>query len=719
MSLNVRILIFSFLIGPWCFVAQQSYDSIKKTYKDKKPNELVRELDSKLEFFKYSNAELHLLLLKDIEVIPSNQLDKNTQRIKTCALAEGYLHIGNTKQSIKLITDLITPNLRSLNEREEALYLWLITREKSKKVEALSLASNRVKKSKYSRDINKIYRSYKDLSFVYLIHSNADSAIFYASLATAEAKRLSDKTKLMEAMRYQGKVYHYFEYYVEAVKKKLQMIQFAIEFNNNYFRAYGYFEIALISLELQNYNQVSQYLERARTYFKKINDQRGELTANIFEIQNNYSQGKTVDFPVLLSLSQRLNKFEDQLSKSLASMVMAVYLSKEKEFKKSIKELEEAENLLVGMEEEKLKYLIHKILAINYLEIKDLKSAKIHLDKAFPPFKTVNLMLGETYLFLAELQLKRNNLTEALKYQNEYIEVTRSNYKQQFARAVEQLTEGDLREEREKLISEQQANLLEGQKEKERISFLKDRQLIIGISLIVVIIMVLLILFIRLRAVRSKQLQREAEMSQTLLRSQMNPHFVFNAMSVIQSYIYANDPDKSSKFLVNFSRLMRLILENSPKEMISLELEYEILDKYLNTQKMRFEDRFDYELNFDEELLFAKAMIPPMIAQPFVENAIEHGQLHSIEGGKISVTITKRDELLEVLIEDNGVGRKKSAKTNKIKEHKSMAIDITKERIDILNRKYKVNGLADITDLFSNGRGTRVRILLPLKFEVI
>ena len=246
MSLNVRTLIFSFLIGPWCFVAQQSYDSIKKTYKDKKPNELVRELDSKLEFFKYSNAELYQLLLKDIEVISSRKLDKNTQRIKTCALAEGYLHTGNTIQSIKLINELITPNLRSLNEREEALYLWFITREKSKKVEALSLASNRLKKSKYSRDINKIYRSYKDLSFVYLIHSNVDSAIFYASLATAEAKRLSDKTKLMEAMRYQGKVYHYFEYYVEAVKKKLQMIQFAIEFNNNYFRAYGYFEIALI-----------------------------------------------------------------------------------------------------------------------------------------------------------------------------------------------------------------------------------------------------------------------------------------------------------------------------------------------------------------------------------------------------------------------------------------------------------------------------------------
>ena len=101
----------------------------------------------------------------------------------------------------------------------------------------------------------------------------------------------------------------------------------------------------------------------------------------------------------------------------------------------------------------------------------------------------------------------------------------------------------------------------------------------------------------------------------------MNPHFVFNAMSVIQSYIYENDPEQSSQFLVNFSRLMRLILENSPKEFIPIELEREILDKYLTAQKMRFEHRFEYELTVSDDLLFNKAMVSPMITQPFIENA--------------------------------------------------------------------------------------------------
>lgn len=189
-------------------------------------------------------------------------------------------------------------------------------------------------------------------------------------------------------------------------------------------------------------------------------------------------------------------------------------------------------------------------------------------------------------------------------------------------------------------------------------------------------------------------------------------------MSVIQSYIYENDPEKSSQFLVNFSRLMRLILENSPKEFIPIELEREILDKYLTAQKMRFENRFDYELTVSDDLLFNKAMVSPMITQPFIENAIEHGQLHTVKGGKIWVDFTVEKEHLLIQIRDNGVGRKKSADTKKLRTHKSMAIDITRERIEILNKKYKFNGSLTINDLnVQSQTGTHVALVLPLKYE--
>jgi LytS/YehU family sensor histidine kinase len=228
----------------------------------------------------------------------------------------------------------------------------------------------------------------------------------------------------------------------------------------------------------------------------------------------------------------------------------------------------------------------------------------------------------------------------------------------------------------------------------------------------------LFFLIFRSRQNKLKQSQKEAELSQSLLRSQMNPHFIFNAMSGIQSYIYSHEPEKSSQFLVNFSRLIRLILENSSKEFIPLELELEIIEKYLTTQKMRFEDRFDFKLNIDELLVEKQALIPPMITQPFIENAIEHGQLHTLIDGCINISITEENKMLQIIISDNGVGRKGSKNTQKINSHNSMAIDITRERIQIINQKYKTKGSLKIRDYDElNEIGTEVIIKIPLKFE--
>jgi sensor histidine kinase YesM len=111
-------------------------------------------------------------------------------------------------------------------------------------------------------------------------------------------------------------------------------------------------------------------------------------------------------------------------------------------------------------------------------------------------------------------------------------------------------------------------------------------------------------------------------------------------------------------------------------------------------------------------------MVSPMITQPFIENAIEHGQLHSVKDGKISVDIYAKDAQLYIQIQDNGVGRKKSADTKKMKTHKSMAIDITRERIAILNKKYKFNGSLTMSDLDTVSQtGTFVTLVLPLKYE--
>ena len=325
---------------------------------------------------------------------------------------------------------------------------------------------------------------------------------------------------------------------------------------------------------------------------------------------------------------------------------------------------------------------------------------------------------NENFIILAEIYESTNRKSEAFAKQKLYLENLQKISISKDAVSINELAESNLREEREKLIQSQNSAIEKERTEKEKLESQRLRNFLVSIIVALVLILGLIILFLRTKQIRSQQVQKEAEMSQTLLRTQMNPHFIFNAMSVIQSYIFTHSPEKSSKFLVNFSKLMRLILENSPKEFIPLELEKEILEKYLNTQKLRFEERFEFELDFDSNLIFQKAMVPPMITQPFVENAIEHGQLHTVENGRINISAKKRDDMLEIIVCDNGIGRKSSATTKKIKTHKSMAINMTCERIEILNRKYRSSGHLNIEDFDPDtGRGTKVTILLPLKFE--
>ena len=283
----------------------------------------------------------------------------------------------------------------------------------------------------------------------------------------------------------------------------------------------------------------------------------------------------------------------------------------------------------LGISDEKQELdLVFKNLGLLYLQKGDLIQAEFYLLKVVSQ-GSKSVELSQNYKLLSELYFKKNQLQLAYNYQNLYLSILEHNALSTVGSKVLQLTESNLREERERLISYQKESI----QAKEMITIQLTRQIFITVIFAVLLLFLLFFLIFRSRQNKLKQSQKEAELSQSLLRSQMNPHFIFNAMSGIQSYIYSHEPEKSSQFLVNFSRLIRLILENSSKEFIPLELELEIIEKYLTTQKMRFEDRFDFKLNIDELLVEKQALIPPMITQPFIENAIEHGQLHTLIDG--------------------------------------------------------------------------------------
>lgn len=212
-----------------------------------------------------------------------------------------------------------------------------------------------------------------------------------------------------------------------------------------------------------------------------------------------------------------------------------------------------------------------------------------------------------------------------------------------------------------------------------------------------------------------------SEMQVRLLRSQMNPHFLFNSLNSINHYIQSNEGDIASDYLVDFAKLMRMILDNSQYAFIPLKVETEMLELYLKLEKMRFSQGFDAEIRMDNALKYTELSIPGMVIQPFVENAIWHGLRHKPEKGKITLTFSLDGKVLTCIVKDNGVGRSKSAELNKNrKKHQSHGQKIAEERLDFLAKEHGLPlgvTITDLTDSEGVASGTQVEIRLPVETD--
>lgn len=219
-----------------------------------------------------------------------------------------------------------------------------------------------------------------------------------------------------------------------------------------------------------------------------------------------------------------------------------------------------------------------------------------------------------------------------------------------------------------------------------------------------------------------KTRQQLHELEGMALRAQMNPHFIFNSLNSVQFFIVDKDMATANRYLGRFGHLIRQTLDNSGHSMISLEQEKQYLDTYLELEKMRRPDAFDYEIKIDEELDISGLFLPPMLLQPYVENAVKHGVSHKTdEKGKINITMEQQNGSLVCTVADNGLGRAatKALKANNPSGHQSKGMGITEERIAVLNKNQGAGITYEIADILNgNGqvKGTKIEIVFPLNF---
>ena len=264
--------------------------------------------------------------------------------------------------------------------------------------------------------------------------------------------------------------------------------------------------------------------------------------------------------------------------------------------------------------------------------------------------------------------------------------------------------------------TQNQLTALNNKTELQKKLILQQKKTITGTIILAIVLIIAAVLVYRQIKLRSKY--NNILMQQRLLRTQMNPHFIFNALSAIQVYILENDMEKSSLFLSDFASLMRQVLRSSQYEYMPLSEEKKMLDYYLELQRLRFVHPFSYKITIAEDIDADNILLPPMITQPFVENAIEHGIKGLGTNGRIEVRFFIMDSNLAIEIEDNGIGWKASQKTPPIgKKHESMAIKITNERLDVIRRvthKKAYFKIIDIQENTPNQSGVLVQFELPI-----
>lgn len=212
------------------------------------------------------------------------------------------------------------------------------------------------------------------------------------------------------------------------------------------------------------------------------------------------------------------------------------------------------------------------------------------------------------------------------------------------------------------------------------------------------------------------------ELESELLRSQMNPHFIFNSLNSIKYFALTKESTQTARYITKFSKLMRMILQNSRKHLLSLSEEIEFLNLYLEIESKRFVEKFKFEIEVDRTLDKERSLVPPMLLQPIIENAIVHGVLPSKKSGEIKISFIKApDGFLKVSIEDNGIGRDASLRIKEnnqnIPSKNSMATEITIERINLINSIFDTNASMQIIDLYDqedSATGTKVYLYMPL-----
>ena len=530
------------------------------------------------------------------------------------------------------------------------------------------------------------------------------------------------------------------------------------ELKNSLARAYG--SIGIVFSEQSSYAKALQYeLKSLKIYEENKNLEKcARLYNNIGIVYKAQDQ----DFKALNYFVKCLKiqeKIGDETVGITTTNIGNIYLN-QKNFPKALAYYTKAQQLFEKYPNPRGLGELYNNLGLYYKETNNQSEALKTFDKAILAFTSIEDKFGisDTYFYIGEIYLKQNKLEDALVATNKSLAL---------AKELDVIEQVQNAEKRLSEIYEKKNNTTESLKHFKLYSIAKDsvanaenirssvraemnfefdkkealqkkeqekrdviyneqakrhqQQIFFVILFILLVFGIIFLIYNRLQLKKTLTLQKElAEYEQKALHLQMNPHFVFNCLGSISSFIVQNGTDSAIKYLSKFSKLMRLTLEYSKESLIPIDKEIESLQNYLELEQLRFNQKFDFTITKGNDIEDDMAL-PPLLLQPFVENAIIHGLIPKNEKGTIAIDFFIEKESLICTIEDNGIGfdKSKELKEALVSVHKSMALDITKKRLEMMEASTSRKANVEIEELKNNKGeilGTKVILNLPIQY---
>lgn len=457
-------------------------------------------------------------------------------------------------------------------------------------------------------------------------------------------------------------------------------------------------------LRMQNNPEAqSQFIVSNVNLSEKIQSTSEQQFALQQKVQLDLKENKLED--ALMSLEEAQEMAVSPMETVELSQQMADVYTKADRKEEAIKMKRKAVEVAKEMDDPSLQIKQMKILSSSYDESDNSEAAMEVLEDAYnvaikgSSVKEANEMLKQ----LTAKHLKERNTQKALELY--------ADFAQQLDSLID--TDSTLIDSRFLEIQEQRISQLE--KERALKDELIQTQNTINYVLIVVIILILVFIFFIGRTLYSIT-KKNKKIALQSLRREMNPHFIFNSLNSVNQFIAQNDELEANKYLTSYSRLMRTTMENSNKDFIPLSTEIEHLKEYLDLERLRFHDKFTYTLTIDPQIDTDFVLVPNMLIQPQLENAIWHGLRYRDDKGLLQLSIEQKGQLILITIEDDGIGLQKSMemKTSHQKKHNSRGLKNTDERINLLNSLYK----SKIKFTIADKKGGKSGVIVTLEFPV-